>query len=80
MSSDTFDLQPSQPPTTIVLLYSMFHCAPLDAVGYLYNDLSIIDSDDTMCLRIDEKAILGNPHKRLFNSLERWFGHVHIRW
>ena len=51
MSNDTFELQPSQPPTPIVPiepLYSMLHCAPLDAVEYLYNDLSIIDSDDEL--------------------------------
>lgn len=61
MSSDTFELQLSQPPTTIVPiepLHSMFHCAPIEAVEYLYNDLSIID---TMCLCFDEKAISGNP-------------------
>lgn len=46
MSSDTFELQPSEPPTPIVPiepLYSMLHCAPLDSVEFLYKDLSKID-------------------------------------
>lgn len=51
MSSDTFELQPSQPPKPIVPiepLYSMLHSAPLDSVEYLYNDLSVIKSDDEL--------------------------------
>lgn len=51
MSSDTFELQPSQPPKPIVPvepLYSMLHSAPLDSVEYLYNDLSNIQNDDQL--------------------------------
>ncbi len=51
MSSDTFELQPSQPPKPIVPiepLYSMLHSAPLDSVEYLHQDLSKIDSDEQL--------------------------------
>lgn len=51
MSSDTFELQPSQPPRPIVPiepLYSMLHSEPLSSVEYLYNDLSRIDNDDKL--------------------------------
>ena len=51
MSSDTFELQPSQPPKPIVPiepLYSMLHSAPLESVEFLYKDLSKIDSDDQL--------------------------------
>ena len=60
MSNGTFELQPSQPPRTIVpieSLYSMLHSAPLESVEYLHNDFSKIDNDDQLNEIIPNLAI-----------------------
>ena len=51
MTDDIFELKPSQPPKQIVPiepLYSMLHSAPMDAVEYMHQDLSRIDSDSQL--------------------------------